>query len=324
MAQDGYLEMSNRIGGRSRIEGAVPARRVEGQETTPEHVSVDQNFAGEKPEPVEEDFARGESEPSAEGFAEGGHEHQAPRRDRAQQAANSFLLERSRECVPPWAVTNDSAPSFPRASRPRRTKASLDWRGVLECLDRRRYVSLAEYDHRHMELHRAIKELEDSVLSCRSREAAVTARVSLLRELASAGNSADLDVAPSYSRGWDETSRTEPDAPLEPAPPDFSCRASKETNTFEPTFGLRGGMDEFRRLKAVYPTASSREPAEFQVFAKAVAAHREDGRGSEDCGGDTREDTGDDRRRGRHSSRKDFKDSRELRPGDRPPAGPRW
>ena len=85
--------------------------------------------------------------------------YQAPRRDRAQQAANSFLLERSRECVPPWAVTNDSAPSFPRASRPRRTKASLDWRGVLECLDRRRYVSLAEYDHRHMELHRAIKEL---------------------------------------------------------------------------------------------------------------------------------------------------------------------
>ena len=96
MAQDGYLEMSNRIGGRSRIEGAVPARRVEGQETTPEHVSVDQNFAGEKPEPVEEDFARGESEPSAEGFAEGGHEHQVNIDQFRAFISGLFMAERIR------------------------------------------------------------------------------------------------------------------------------------------------------------------------------------------------------------------------------------
>ena len=50
-------------------------------------------------------------------------------------------------------------------------------------------------------------------------------------------------------------------------------------------------MDEFRRLKATNPDVSSRELAEFQVFAKAVAAHREDGRGSEDRGGDNRGNT---------------------------------
>ena len=60
-------------------------------------------------------------------------------------------------------------------------------------------------------------------------------------------------------------------------------------------------MDEFCRLKVMYPTPSPRELAEFQFFARAVAAHREDGRGSEDRGEDNREDTGDDRRRGRHS-----------------------
>ena len=148
-------------------------------------------------------------------------------------------------------------------------KTNLDWRRALECLDRRRIVSLAEHDHRHRELHRTIKKLEESILSCRSREAAVTARVSLLRELASARNPAGLEVAPSYSRGREETSRTEPDAPLEPAPPDFACHASKETYYFEPTFGLRGEMDDIRRLKAMYPNTSSRELAKFQVFAKA-------------------------------------------------------
>ena len=65
-------------------------------------------------------------------------------------------------------------------------KANLDWRRALECLDRRRDVSFAERDHRHRELQRAVKELEESVLSCRSREAAAKARVSLHRELASA------------------------------------------------------------------------------------------------------------------------------------------
>ena len=203
-------------------------------------------------------------------------------------------------------------------------KANLDWRRALEYLDRRRGVSLAEYDRRHRELHRAIKDLEESALSCRSREAAATARVSLLRELASAGNPAGLDVAPSYSRGRDETSRKEPDAPLEPVQPDFVTRALKETNKFEPTFGLHSKMDEFRRLKVMYLTAPTRELAEFHIFAKAMAAHREDGRGSEDRGGDNRGDTGDDQRRGRHNSRKDLKDSRERRPDDRPSAGARW
>ena len=181
-----------------------------------------------------------------------------------------------------------------------------------------------EYDRRHTELRPAIKEREESVLSCRSKEATATARISLLRELASSRNSPGLDAAPSYSRGRDETSRTEPDAPLEPAQLDFSCHASKETNKFRPTFGLRGKMDEFRRLESMYPSISSRELAEFEAFAKAVAAQREDGRGREDRGEDNHKDTGDDRRRGRHSSRKDFKNSRERRPGGRPSAGPRW
>ena len=147
-------------------------------------------------------------------------------------------------------------------------KANLDWRRALECLERRRDVRLAEYDRRHRELYRAIKDLEESVLTCRSREAAATARVSLLRELASSGNSAGLDVAPCYSRERDETSRKEPDAPLEPAQPDFTPRASQETNNFEPTFGLHGDMDEFRRLKVMYPTASTRELAEFQFLPR--------------------------------------------------------
>ena len=129
-------------------------------------------------------------------------------------------------------------------------------------------------------------------------------------------------MAPSYSRGRDETSRKEPDAPLGPVQPDFVTRASKETNKFEPTFGLHSKMDEFRRLKVMYLTAPTRELAEFHMFAKAMVAHREDGRGSEDRGGDNRGDTGDDQRRGRHNSRKDLKDSRERRPDDRPSAEP--
>ena len=83
-------------------------------------------------------------------------------------------------------------------------------------------------------------------------------------------------------------------------------------------------MDEIRRLKAMYPNTSSRELAEFQVFAKAVAAYREDGRSSEGRGRDSRQDCGDDQRRRRHSSRKDSRDSRERRPGDRPFVEPRW
>ena len=58
------------------------------------------------------------------------------------------------------------------------------------------------------------------------------------------------NVAPSYSRERDETSRTGPNAPLELAQSDFACSASNETKKLE--------MDEFRRLKVMYPTACPR------------------------------------------------------------------
>ena len=123
-----------------------------------------------------------------------------------------------------------------------------------------------------------------------------------------------MRTSPSISRRRDETSRTEPDTSLEPATLDFACRASKKTNKLKPTFGLRGGMDESRRLKAMNPNDSSRELVEYQFFAKTVAGYRENGRGSEGRGGGHREDSGDDQRRGRHNSRKDSRDSRERRP----------
>ena len=58
------------------------------------------------------------------------------------------------------------------------------------------------------------------------------------------------NVAPSYSRGRYETSRTGPNAPLEPAQSDFACSASNETKKLE--------MDEFLGLRVMYPTASPR------------------------------------------------------------------
>ena len=61
------------MGGRSRIEGAVPAGRVGGQDATPQPVSVKEDFAGVEPdEPSEKCFPGGLSE---QGTA-GGHEHQ--------------------------------------------------------------------------------------------------------------------------------------------------------------------------------------------------------------------------------------------------------
>ena len=149
-----------------------------------------------------------------------------------------------------------------------------------------------------------VKELEESILSRRSREVAAKARVSRLRELVSAGNPASPEAGTTLriSRRRDETSCTGPDASLEPAPLDFAYRASEETNTFEPTSGPHGEIDEFRGLKAMYPNASSLELAELQVFATAVAGYREnseDGRGSGGRGGDYRKDSGDDQRRRR-------------------------
>ena len=64
-------KLPGRIGGRSRIDGALPARKVEGQDTTPGPVSVEQDFAGEEPEAVEEDLVGGESGPSADDSPDG-------------------------------------------------------------------------------------------------------------------------------------------------------------------------------------------------------------------------------------------------------------
>ena len=66
------LERSRRMGERGRIEGAVPAGRVEGQDATPEPVSVEVNFAGDEPEPSAGDSRDGLAE---QGTA-GGYEHQ--------------------------------------------------------------------------------------------------------------------------------------------------------------------------------------------------------------------------------------------------------
>ena len=72
-AQDGYsLERSSRMGGRSRVEGAIPDGRVGGQGATPEPVLVVEDFAGGEPEPSSEDFRDG----LAEKGTAGGHEHQ--------------------------------------------------------------------------------------------------------------------------------------------------------------------------------------------------------------------------------------------------------
>ena len=115
-------------------------------------------------------------------------------------------------------------------------KANTDWRRALKHLNRKQDASFAEHDHRHGELQRVIKELKDSVLSCRSRKVAAKARVSQLRELASAGNPAspEMGTTPSKSGSRGDTSRTEQEAPLEPAPLNFAYRASDETNRFEP------------------------------------------------------------------------------------------
>ena len=85
------------------------------------------------------------------------------------------------EQLTPWAVTSNCRHGPSRAI-PLRTcrglrgaeeKGQPRWRRAFECFDRRPDISLY-----HGELLRAIKELEDDVLSYRSGEAAATARVS--------------------------------------------------------------------------------------------------------------------------------------------------
>ena len=190
-------------------------------------------------------------------------------------------------------------------------------------LGRTQEVSLVEYGRRHVEPHRAIKELEESVLICCSREVAAIARVYLLRQLASAGNSSGLDVAPSYSQGRDETSRTRPNAPLELAQPDFACRASDETKKLESTFGLHGEMDEFRRLKVMYPTASLENlptnrflPRRWQRVGKMAVAAKTVVKIIVKTPVTTASGAG--------TASKDFKDPRERHLRGRPFAGPRW
>ena len=68
--QDGHpLELLKRIKG--RLDGAVPARKIEGQDTTAGPASAEQDFAGEEPEAVMEDLAGGESGPSTEDSPDG-------------------------------------------------------------------------------------------------------------------------------------------------------------------------------------------------------------------------------------------------------------
>ena len=68
-AQDGHpLELLKRI--KDRLDGAVPARKAEGQDTTAGSASA-KGFAGEEPEAVVEDLAGGESGPSAEDSPDG-------------------------------------------------------------------------------------------------------------------------------------------------------------------------------------------------------------------------------------------------------------
>ena len=50
------LERSSRMGERSRIKGAVPVGRVEGKDAIPESVPIEEDFAGEEPEPYAGDF----------------------------------------------------------------------------------------------------------------------------------------------------------------------------------------------------------------------------------------------------------------------------
>ena len=82
--------MLKRIKGRSRIEGAAPARKVEELDTTPGPVLVEQDFAGEEPEPVEEDPAVGESGPSAEDLRDGLAEQGITRRLEHQVKIDQF------------------------------------------------------------------------------------------------------------------------------------------------------------------------------------------------------------------------------------------
>ena len=73
-------------------------------------------------------------------------------------------------------------------------KVNLEWRRALGCLDRRRDVSHAEHEHHRRELHRAIKQLEES--SCRFREAAAKSTSCPTSRTGVSGETCDLIVDP--------------------------------------------------------------------------------------------------------------------------------
>ena len=74
----------------------------------------------------------------------------------------------------------------------------------------------------------------------------------------------------------------------------------------------------------MYRNASSRELAEFQVFAKAVAAHREDGRVAVRTAAETIVKTLVTTSSGKGTTLARVSGTSERRPGDRPSARPRW
>ena len=92
------LELLKRIKG--RLDGAVPARKVEGQDP----VSEEQDFAGEEPEAVVEDLAGGEPGPSTEDSPDGlaeqgttrGLEHQV-KIDQFQAFISRLSMEKGSE-----------------------------------------------------------------------------------------------------------------------------------------------------------------------------------------------------------------------------------
>ena len=105
-AQDGHpLELLKRIKG--RLDGAVPARKVEGQDTTAGPVSAEQD---EEPEAVVEDLAGGESGPSTEDSPDGlaeqgttrGLEHQV-KIDQFQAFISRLSMEKGSES---WICKN--------------------------------------------------------------------------------------------------------------------------------------------------------------------------------------------------------------------------
>ena len=95
---------------KGRLDGAVLAKKVEGQDNTAGPASAEQDFAGEEPKAVVEDLAGGESGPSAkdspDGLAEQGTtrglEHQV-NIDQFQAFISRLSMEKGSES---WTCKN--------------------------------------------------------------------------------------------------------------------------------------------------------------------------------------------------------------------------